>query len=95
MQERDLRDVARRFEQFREVLNRLLPAASFVTPTPLTVVVFAYDRDFKPARPLFNGKPIEAVGYALGSPVGTSIAICLEYRRTRVSADLPRVPGTC
>lgn len=77
--ERDLRAVARRFEQFREVLNRLLPNASLVTPTPLTVVVFAYNRDFKPVLPLFNGKPIEAAGYALTSPVGTSITICLEY----------------
>jgi tetratricopeptide (TPR) repeat protein len=77
--ERDLRAVARRFEQFREVLNRLLPNASLVTPTPLTVVVFAYNRDFKPVLPLFNGKPIEAAGYALTSPVGTSITLCLEY----------------
>ena len=77
--ERDLRAVARRFEQFREAMNRLLPNASLVTPTPLTVVVFAYDRDFKPVRPLYNGKPIDAVGYAQGSPVGTSIAICLEH----------------
>jgi tetratricopeptide (TPR) repeat protein len=77
--ERDLRAVALRFEQFREVLNRLLPNASLVTPTPLTVVVFAYNRDFKPVLPLFNGKPIEAAGYALASPVGTSITICLEY----------------
>jgi tetratricopeptide (TPR) repeat protein len=77
--ERDLRAVARRFEQFREVLNRLLPNASLVTPTPLSVVVFAYNRDFKPVLPLFNGKPIEAAGYALTSPVGTSITLCLEY----------------
>ena len=77
--ESDLRNVALRFEQFREVLNRLLPNASLVTPTPLTVVVFAYDRDFKPVRPLFNGKPIEAAGYALTSPVGTSITLCVEY----------------
>jgi tetratricopeptide (TPR) repeat protein len=77
--ERDLRAVALRFEQFREVLSRGLTNVSLVTPTPLTVVVFAYDRDFKPVRPLFNGKPIEAVGYALGSSVGTSIALCVEY----------------
>ncbi len=77
--ERDLRAVALRFEQFREVLNRLLPNASLVTPTPLSVVVFASRRDFKQVLPLFNGKPIEAAGYALASPVGTSIAICLEY----------------
>jgi tetratricopeptide (TPR) repeat protein len=77
--ERDLRAVALRLEQFREVLNRGLANARLVTPTPLTVVVFAYDRDIKPVLPLFNGKPIEAVGYALGSPVGTSIAISLEH----------------
>ena len=76
---RDLRAVALRLEQFREVLSRVLSDASLITPTPLTVVVFAYDREFKPVRPLFNGKPVEVVGYALGSPVGTSIAICLEY----------------
>jgi FimV-like protein len=77
--ESELRAVALRFEQFREVLSRLLPTTSLVTPTPLTVVVFAHDGDFKPVRTLFNGKPVEAIGYALGSSVGTSIAICLEH----------------
>lgn len=71
--ESGLRVVARRFEQFREVLNRLLPTASLITPTPLTVVVFAYDRDFKPVRPLFDGRPIEAASNlraSAGSGVG-------------------------
>jgi tetratricopeptide (TPR) repeat protein len=76
--ERQLREVARRFEEFRAVFGRLLPNARLVTPTPLTVVVFAFDREFKPVRPLFGGKPVEGVGFALGSPVGTSVAICLE-----------------
>jgi Flp pilus assembly protein TadD len=75
---RELRAVAQRLEQFRDVLGRLLPGARLVTPTPLTVVVFAYNRDLKAVSPLFRGKPVDLGGYALVSPFGTSVAMSLE-----------------
>jgi len=102
--EGELRAVARRFEQFREVLGRLLPKARLVTPTPLTVLVFSHDRGFKAVRPLFEGKAVEATGYAVVTSVGTSVAISLEggenayrviyheYAHLLVSNALPRLP---
>jgi tetratricopeptide (TPR) repeat protein len=78
--EGELREVALRFEQFREVLRRLMPNARLVTRTPLTVVVFAYDREFKAVQPLYQGKPIDSDGYATVTPFGTAIALSLQKR---------------
>ncbi len=74
----ELADVARRLEQFREVLGRLLPGARSVTPTPVTVLVFARARDFRSIAPLYLGKPIEVRGFATVTLFGTGIALCLE-----------------
>ena len=74
----ELADVARRLEQFREVLGRLLPAARLATPTPVTVMVYARARDFQAIAPLYQGKPIDVRGYSTVTPVGTGIALCLE-----------------
>ena len=76
----ELHEVALRFEQFREVLGQILPGARLVTRTPVTVVVFAYDREFKAVQPLYQGKPIDSDGYAIVTPFGTSIAISLQKR---------------
>ena len=60
---RDLRDVALRFEQFREVLTRLLPDAKWTTSAPTEVVVFNSSRSFKPYKFLGpNSKPSEDIG---------------------------------
>ncbi len=76
--ERELRAVARRLEQFREVIGRALPSVKLVTPAPVTVLVFGRVSDFKSVSLLFQGKPIELAGYAVTSPIGSSIAICVE-----------------
>ena len=102
--EQELRGVARRLEQFREVLRRQLPNARLTTPTPLTVVVFSSARDFKAIRPLFQGKPIEADGLFAMSSVGASISMCLaggervypiiyhEYGHVLFANALPNLP---
>jgi tetratricopeptide (TPR) repeat protein len=74
----ELADVARRLEQFREVLGTLLPGARLVAPTPVTVLVFARARDFRTVAPLYLGKPIEVSGLASVTLFGTGIALCLE-----------------
>jgi tetratricopeptide (TPR) repeat protein len=74
-----LRAVALRLEQFREAIRQTFPAAKLVTPAPVTVIVFAHDRDFKAVAPRFQGKPVELTGLATTSPIGSSIAICLEH----------------
>jgi Flp pilus assembly protein TadD len=73
-----LKTVALRLEQFREAIRQTFPSAKLVTPAPVTVIVFAHDRDFKAVAPRFQGKPVELAGLATTSSIGSSIAICLE-----------------
>jgi tetratricopeptide (TPR) repeat protein len=46
--EKDMRKVAVRLEQFRDVFTRLLPGAKFETPVPTTVIVFKSMSSYKP-----------------------------------------------
>jgi tetratricopeptide (TPR) repeat protein len=46
--EKDIRKVATRLEQFRDVFTRLLPGARFETPVPTTVIVFKSMSSYKP-----------------------------------------------
>ncbi|HYO64033.1 MAG TPA: tetratricopeptide repeat protein [Pyrinomonadaceae bacterium] len=61
--EKDIRRVATRLEQFRDVFTRLFPSARFKSPVPTTVVVFKSDSSYKPFKPLVNGKPSDVAGY--------------------------------
>lgn len=49
--EKDIRKVATRLEQFRDVFTRLLPGARFETPVPTTVIVFKSMSSYKPFNP--------------------------------------------
>jgi hypothetical protein len=64
--ERDLRNVAVRFEGFRETLGRVLGTSATATAVPTVVVVFPHDRAFTPYKPLFNGKPVAVAGAFYG-----------------------------
>ncbi len=55
--EKDIRRVATRLEQFRDVFTKLLKGANFTTPVPTTVIVFKSDGSFKPYKPVVDGKP--------------------------------------
>lgn len=46
--EKDIRKVATRLEQFRDVFIRLFPGAKFETPVPTTVIVFKSMGSYKP-----------------------------------------------
>src|SRR5687768_4674871 len=52
--EKEIKDVAQKLEQFREVFTRLFPNMVFNTPVPTTVVVFKSDRSFAPFKPGTN-----------------------------------------
>src|SRR5258705_4677885 len=52
--EKEIRQVAVRLEQFREVFTHLFPRVKFTTPVPITVVVFKSDSSFKPFKPIPN-----------------------------------------
>ena len=49
--EKDVRQVANRLEQFRDVFSRLFPNAKFETPVPTTVIVFKSMSSYKPFNP--------------------------------------------
>jgi tetratricopeptide (TPR) repeat protein len=54
--QRDLREVTRRLEQFREAIGIIFPKAILSTSTPTTVVVFKTHKSFEPVKPLYEGK---------------------------------------
>jgi tetratricopeptide (TPR) repeat protein len=49
--EKDIRQVANRLEQFRDVFTRLLSLAKFDSPVPTTVIVFKSMNSYKPFNP--------------------------------------------
>ncbi len=52
--EKDLRRVAARLEQFREVLTRLLPTIKFTSSVPTTVIVFKSESSYRPFKDSAN-----------------------------------------
>ncbi|HEX8336014.1 MAG TPA: DUF1570 domain-containing protein, partial [Pyrinomonadaceae bacterium] len=61
--EKEIRQVATRLEQFREVFTKLFTKVNFNTPVPTTVVVFKSDGSYKPFKPVVEGKVSEVAGY--------------------------------
>lgn len=52
--EKQIKQVAGRLEQFREVFSHLFPSAVLSTPVPTTVVVFKNDSSYAPFKPNSN-----------------------------------------
>src|SRR5688500_16587376 len=52
--EKEVRKVALKLEQFREVFTKLFPNMKFNTPVPTTVVVFKSDSSYAPFKPSAN-----------------------------------------
>jgi cytochrome c-type biogenesis protein CcmH/NrfG len=77
--EGELRDVARRLEEFREALSRLVPGARFPAK-PTVVLVFANQKSYEPFRPLFRGKPIEAAGFFQPGRDANYVTMALDAR---------------
>jgi tetratricopeptide (TPR) repeat protein len=63
--EGQIRRVAERLEQFRDVLLTVLPRASAQSAVPTIVMVFDEERSISPVAPLFRGRPVEVAGYFL------------------------------
>src|SRR5260370_35019852 len=49
--EKDVRQVANRLQQFRQVFALVFPKANFTSPVPTTVIVFKSDSSYKPFKP--------------------------------------------
>ncbi|MGE5359983.1 MAG: tetratricopeptide repeat protein [Bacteroidales bacterium] len=65
--ERDVREVARHLEEFRETLSRLLPKARLETTAPTVVLVFSSNKVYEPFKPTYEGKPMAVPGYFFSS----------------------------
>src|SRR6185295_14004437 len=49
--DKEVKKVAVRLEQFRDVFTRLFPNVKFNSPVPITVIVFKSDSSFRPFKP--------------------------------------------
>ena len=76
--EKEVRQVATRLEQFRDVFSKLLPGMHFTSPVPTTVIVFKSDSSYKPFKPLINGKPDKVAGYFQAGPDVNYITLTTE-----------------
>ena len=60
--ERDIRQVATRLEQFREVFSRLFTRLRFDTLVPTTVIVFKNNGSYRPYMPVADGRRVDVGG---------------------------------
>jgi FimV-like protein len=61
--EREIREVAIRFEQFRKAFSQLFPASGLASSVPTTVVVFKDFDSYRDFRPHYQGRPTEFLSY--------------------------------
>ena len=73
-----LRDVALQFEQFRQVVTQLIPAALRSGSPPVVVVVFPDQRSHGPFMPRVNGRTLPVAGMFLGGQDVNYITVSLE-----------------
>ena len=73
--EKEVKKVAARLEQFREVFMHLFPKMKFTAPVPTTVVVFKSDNSFRPFKPGPN-----IAGYFQPGPDVNYIALTTELQ---------------
>jgi Protein of unknown function (DUF1570) len=70
-----LKEIAVKFEGFRETLGRVLGAHVTATPVPTVVIAFPSDKAMTPFKPTFNGKPVALSGLFMGRQDANSIAV--------------------
>jgi FimV-like protein len=76
---RDLKDVALRIEQFREVIATLNPATIEAAPDVAAVVLaFPDERSYQPFMPMANGRRVPVGGLFVAGPRGTYITLNLD-----------------
>jgi hypothetical protein len=101
---RELRDLAVRFEGFRETVSRVISERASASAVPTVIIVFPSDRAFAPFRPTYQGKPRTDVGgffvpgtnlnYILmqSGGVGRERIVLHEYAHLIVSNLMPNPP---
>jgi len=74
-----LRDVALRFEQFRDIAARLnLTPARQAAASPLTILVFRNGKSFEPFMPRDGGRVVDSAGMFVEGPDSVYIAVRLD-----------------
>jgi tetratricopeptide (TPR) repeat protein len=86
--ESELREVAIRFEQFRNAFAQLFPASGLSSSVPTTVVVFKDYDSYKDFRPLYQGKPTEFISYFQSGLDVNYIALPLDRDRESLYVKL-------
>jgi tetratricopeptide (TPR) repeat protein len=81
--EKEIRQVATRLEQFRDVFRQLFPKMNFTSPVPTTVVVFKSDSSYKPFKPVADGKTVQVAGYFQSGREVNYITLTTEKREER------------
>ena len=61
--ESDIRRVGRTLEEFRSALAMMFPKMEQTSSVPVTVLVFKNDESLKPYKPLYQGKPSNALAF--------------------------------
>jgi tetratricopeptide (TPR) repeat protein len=79
--ERDIRKVATKLEQFRDVFARLFPKANLNSPVPITVIVFKNRGSYLPFMPAYQGKVKEVAGYFQAGEDVSYITLTAEMNR--------------
>ncbi|MDQ3799292.1 MAG: tetratricopeptide repeat protein [Acidobacteriota bacterium] len=78
--EKDIRAVAARLEQFREVFRQIFDKVNFNSPVPTTVVVFKDAASYNPYKPLKKDGQIDkaVAGYFLSADDANFITLSME-----------------
>jgi hypothetical protein len=74
-----LRD-ARRFESFAWMFDRRSPSLRKRGAPRVTAIGFASKGDYAPFRPVFEGKPVESIGFFLSGPLGKTLEFVTSER---------------
>lgn len=86
--EKEVRQVAARLEQFREVFTHLLPRMKFTSPVPTTVIVFKSDSSYRPFKPVADGKVVEVAGYFQSGRAANYITLTTEKQQENPYATI-------
>ncbi|MCI0660136.1 MAG: tetratricopeptide repeat protein [Acidobacteria bacterium] len=61
--DKEIRKVAGKLEQFRDVFSKLFARANLNSPVPIRVIVFKNRHSYLPFMPIYQGKVSEVAGY--------------------------------
>ena len=82
--ESQIRDLGENLELFRTAYSKFFPLRETASSVGTTVVLFKTDSDFRPYKPLYQGKPANISGYFQSGPDMNYIALSADIETPRV-----------